>query len=65
MSQCYKCGKNLTFNEIGATKKFINRGSSAFLCLPCLGEKLDVTSDMLEDKIQQFIQQGCTLFHKQ
>ena len=27
-----KCGKHLSFNEIGAYKKFVNRGSTSYLC---------------------------------
>ena len=37
-----KCGKHLSFNEIGAYKKFVNRGSTSFLCIPCLAKKLDI-----------------------
>lgn len=62
MNVCMKCGKTLTFNEIGAHKKFINRGSMTFLCKSCLAEKLDVTVEEIDRKIEQFKMQGCTLF---
>ncbi len=62
MSLCMQCGRELTYNEIGAHKKFINRGSKSFLCKSCLAEKLGVTVPDIDRKIQQFIQQGCTLF---
>ena len=29
MSACFQCGKELTYNEIGAYKKFVNRGAAA------------------------------------
>ena len=62
MSACMDCGKNLTYNEIGAYKKFVNRGSRSFLCKQCLAQKLDVTTEDIDRKIEQFKQQGCTLF---
>ncbi len=62
MSGCVQCGKSLTFNEIGAHKKFINRGSKEFLCKQCLAAKLGVTVEDIDRKIEQFKMQGCTLF---
>ncbi|MDE6167168.1 MAG: hypothetical protein K2G28_01765 [Acetatifactor sp.] len=63
MSQkCMQCERELTFNEIGAHKKFINRGSKSFLCLGCLAEKLDVPPELINEKIEYFKMQGCTLF---
>lgn len=62
MESCMQCGKPLTYNEIGAHRKFINRGSREFLCKPCLAEKLDITEEDIDRKIEQFKQQGCTLF---
>lgn len=62
MSVCIQCARELSYNEIGAHKKFINRGSVNFLCKFCLAEKLGVTVEDIDRKIEQFIQQGCTLF---
>lgn len=62
MSVCIQCARELTYNEIGAHKKFINRGSTSFLCKPCLAEKLGVTVGDIDRKIGEFIEQGCTLF---
>ncbi len=59
---CMKCGKHLSFNEIGAYKKFVNRGSTSSLCIPCLAVKLDIPEEMIHMKIKDFIAQGCTLF---
>ena len=33
---CRKCGKTLTYDEIGIHKKMINRGATEFFCLACL-----------------------------
>lgn len=62
MTSCIKCGIELTFNEIGAYKKFINRGSREFMCKKCLADKLNISTDDIDKKIQQFKEQGCTLF---
>lgn len=62
MSDCIRCKKTLTYNEIGAYKKFINRGSQEFLCKQCLAEKLDLTVERINEKIEEFKLQGCTLF---
>lgn len=62
MEKCMQCGCRLTYNEIGAHKKFVNRGSREYLCKNCLAAKLDVTVEEIDRKIEQFKQQGCTLF---
>lgn len=62
MDGCMECGKELTFNEIGAYKKFVNRGSKSFLCRACLAVRLGVTEEQIDAKIEQFRAQGCTLF---
>lgn len=62
MSNCKKCGKELSGNDIGLTKKLINRGSTEFLCIDCIAEKFDCTKELLEEKIKQFKESGCTLF---
>ena len=62
MSSCKKCGKELSGNDIGLTKKLINRSSTEFLCIDCIAEKFDCTKELLEEKIRQFKESGCTLF---
>lgn len=62
MSVCMICGKELTYNEIGAYKKFVNRSSSEFMCLECLALKLQVPEKVLKNKIEEFRAQGCMLF---
>lgn len=62
MNVCIRCARGLSFNEIGATRKFVNRGSTAFYCKDCLAEKLGVSVRDIERKIEEFRQQGCTLF---
>ena len=62
MSNCKKCGKELSGNDIGLTKKLINRGSTEFLCINCIAEKFDCSKELLEEKIKKFKESGCTLF---
>ena len=61
--KCYVCGKNpLTKDEIGLTKKLLDKKTSTFYCLPCLAEYLEVTEDELRAKIEEFKDEGCALF---
>ena len=62
MCICLLCGKELSGNDIGLTKKLINRGSTEFLCINCIAEKFDCSKELLEEKIKQFKESGCTLF---
>lgn len=62
MSGCKNCGKKLVPNEIGLTKKLINRGSTEFYCMDCLAEMFKCDKELLERKIEQFRKQGCVLF---
>jgi len=62
---CIKCGKALTPDEVGATKKFINRGATEFYCLDCLAERFKLTRAFIEEKIEYLRKNGCMLFPKQ
>lgn len=60
---CCVCGKeNLNKNEIGLTKKLLNRNSKHFYCLNCLAEYLEVDTEFLHEKVEEFKTQGCSLF---
>lgn len=60
---CCVCGKeNLNKNEIGLTKKLLNRNSKHFYCLNCLAEYLEVDTEFLLEKVEEFKTQGCSLF---
>lgn len=60
--RCYVCGKELTKNEIGLTRKLIDRKATKFYCLSCFAEQLEVTEEELIAKIEEFKEEGCTLF---
>lgn len=60
---CFICGKeNLTYNEIGLNKKIIGRKVEKFHCMNCLAEYLEISTEDLIEKIQEFKDSGCTLF---
>lgn len=60
---CYSCGKaELTKDEVGLTKKLIDKKTDKFYCIACLAEYFDVTEQELLDKIEEFKNEGCTLF---
>ena len=61
---CISCGKNIiTKNEIGINKKLFDENSSTFYCLDCLAAYLDVSVEDILDKIEEFKEEGCTLFN--
>jgi predicted nucleic-acid-binding Zn-ribbon protein len=60
---CYACGKEaLSKNEIGLTKKLLNRRPKHFYCVDCLAEYLEVDTEFLLAKVEDFKEQGCNLF---
>ena len=63
--KCKKCGKSITYNEMGLNKKFISRAVTEYLCKDCLSEMLKVEKSVLDEKIEQFLQAGCTMFVKE
>lgn len=64
MSTCIKCSKPLSNDEIGIHKKLINRGAVNFYCKMCLANYFDCSVDLIDDKIKQYKEMGCTLFSK-
>lgn len=60
---CYGCEKKaLSKNEIGLTKKLLDKDSKRFYCLDCLAEYLEVDTEFLLAKVEEFKEQGCDLF---
>lgn len=63
MDICYVCGKSpLSKDEVGITRKLINKNAKELFCLSCLAEHLEVTEEELLDKIEEFKDEGCILF---
>ena len=62
-NKCIKCDFTLTPDDIGASRKLINRGMDKdFLCISCLAEKYGVTVEKLKEKIEYWRESGCMLF---
>ncbi|MBQ6175323.1 MAG: hypothetical protein IKS31_10585 [Clostridia bacterium] len=60
---CAACGRGpLTRDEIGLTKKLINRGAEACYCLDCLAARFRVGREALAQMAEAFRDAGCTLF---
>lgn len=62
MPECISCGKALEKNDIGATKKLINRGAEEFCCISCLAKRFKVDEALIYRKIEEWREQGCGLF---
>ena len=61
--KCYVCGKSpLSKDEIGITKKLIDKKTTNFYCLMCFAEYFEVDEEELIAKIEEFKNDGCTLF---
>lgn len=60
---CSSCRKSpLTKDEIGANKKLLGMDIEQYYCIDCLSAYLEATVEEIEDKIQMFKEDGCTLF---
>ena len=63
MYNCVSCSrKDLSKDTVGINKKLLGKDIKSFYCLDCLAEFLDCTVEDLLDKIEEFKEEGCTLF---
>lgn len=63
MEKCKKCGKPLGSDDIGAYRRFVNRGATEYLCIDCLAEHFKCPVELIYSKIEYFRRSGCTLFN--
>lgn len=60
---CISCGdSNLDKNAIGINKKLLGDKIDKFYCMDCLADYLGCSVQDLLDKIEEFKDEGCTLF---
>jgi hypothetical protein len=59
---CCECKRLLIKDEIALSQKLIGRNIDEFYCIDCLGDYLECSVTDLRIKIQEFKEQGCTLF---
>jgi hypothetical protein len=60
--KCCLCEAELDKIAVGFNKKFHGRRTIKFYCINCLAEDLEITTEELLDKVEEFKAQGCTLF---
>jgi hypothetical protein len=59
---CADCASPLRRNEIAITKRLVSRGATQFYCIGCLARRLGVTPAVIEHKILEYQEMGCSLF---
>ena len=60
---CVACGEEISEkNIIGINKKLLGEKVKNIYCMPCLAEYLGTTVEDLNDKIEEFKEEGCKLF---
>lgn len=59
---CCECDRKLVKDEVALSQKLLGTEIDEFYCIDCLGEYLECSKEDLEIKIQEFKEQGCTLF---
>lgn len=60
---CVSCGlQDLDKNTVGINKKLLGLEVQNFYCLGCLASYLDTTVKDLNEKIEEFKNEGCKLF---
>ncbi len=59
---CMQCGKPLTRDEMGLSRKLISRALTSGYCYACLSERFRTTEEALRDIAESFRKSGCTLF---
>lgn len=61
--ECLACRKApLDKDTIGINKKMLGTNVKSFYCMDCLADYLGCTVEDLLEKIEEFKDEGCTLF---
>lgn len=61
--ECLACRKSpLDKNTIGINKKMFGNQVKTFYCMDCLADYLGCSVEDLLEKIEEFKEEGCTLF---
>ncbi|MDR0611480.1 MAG: hypothetical protein LBG58_15335 [Planctomycetaceae bacterium] len=62
--KCRFCNEFVDKDTVALNKKIINRNQpkDRMVCITCMAETLECTVEDLRDKIEEYKQEGCTLF---
>lgn len=60
--KCCECDNTLKKDEVALSKKLLGIDIDEFYCIGCLADYLECNVDDLKIKIQEFKEEGCTLF---
>ena len=62
-TKCFICGASpLSKDEIGLTKKLIDKDAVRFRCLGCMAKALEATKEELLTKAEEFREKDCIFF---
>lgn len=60
---CISCRSVITEKDtIGINKKLLGEKAKNLYCMPCLADYLGATVEDLNEKIEEFKEEGCKLF---
>ena len=62
MKKCIVCGKELKKDWIALHRKLLDLNAKEYYCIVCLADNFSCEVEDLEVKIEEFKEQGCTLF---
>ncbi len=62
MNICINCSKILTTNDIGLYKRLVSMVNEEYMCKECLAKRFNCDVSVLDAKIKQYVDMGCTLF---
>lgn len=62
MSCCKTCKKELSSDEIGLSRKLINKETADYYCIDCLSLTFNCEKEKLEGVIERCKKSGCLLF---
>lgn len=62
MEYCYVCKVKLIKDDVALCKKLMGKKTRQFFCREHLAEFLGTDVDSLTQKVEQFKEEGCTLF---
>lgn len=61
-NKCKYCGDDIDKDCIALNKKLLDVSLKEYSCLQCLSDTFDCSVEDLQIKIEEFKEEGCTLF---